>query len=53
MNVLIPRKVIQICGAGGGLFALCDDGTIWNFQQFTWAQIKALPEEVASSGTLG
>lgn len=42
------RKIIQIAGAAGALFALCDDGTVWNFAGITWNQVKGLPvpEEV-------
>ena len=25
------RKIIQISTASSGLFALCDDGTVWGF----------------------
>lgn len=33
-------KVIQIAGAGGGLYALAEDGTIWAYQGIKWAQVR-------------
>lgn len=47
------RKVIQICGAGGGLFALCEDGSIWNFAGLTWNPVKDLPQPEVPHGTDG
>jgi hypothetical protein len=43
------RKVVQIAASTGlDLFALCDDGTVWiNDSKTTWAQLTAIPQEVA------
>jgi hypothetical protein len=49
-----PRKIIQIAHAmsderGFSIVALCDDGTLWDFdgQYRNWRQIPAIPQESA------
>lgn len=46
LSAMKYRKVVQISGAGGGLFCLCDDGTIWAMNTLgTWSPIKN-PSEI-------
>lgn len=51
----MSRKVIQIAatsygetGDGGGmtpdLYALCDDGTIWNLVGSNWSLVEPIPQ---------
>lgn len=50
------RKIIQICVDGetdeqsGTLFALCDDGTVWqkvNRKEYHWEQVESIPVGVS------
>lgn len=41
------RKIVQIaCGDAGWnkLVALCDDGTVWNWEPPNWRQLKPVPQ---------
>ncbi len=49
-----PRKIIQIAHAmsderGFSVVALCDDGTLWEYegQYRSWRQTPAIPQESA------
>lgn len=45
----MPRKVVQVCVSSTRFFALCDDGTIWDYDddpacyRNPWSQVKPVP----------
>jgi hypothetical protein len=41
------RKIIQISTASSGLFALCDDGTVWGFtaNHPGWMRVPDIPQD--------
>jgi hypothetical protein len=41
------RRIIQINTTSGGLFALCDDGTIWGFStnHTGWMRVPDIPQD--------
>ena len=41
------RKIIQISTAPSGLFALCDDGTVWGFtaNHPGWMRVPDIPQD--------
>lgn len=39
-----PRRITQLCGSTEGVFALCDDGTVWQLIGGVWAPEPAIPQ---------
>jgi hypothetical protein len=39
-----PRQVAQLCGSAEGLFALCNDGTIWQLLGGMWLPEPPIPQ---------
>jgi hypothetical protein len=41
------RRIIQISTASSGLFALCDDGTVWGFtaNHPCWMRVPDIPQD--------
>jgi hypothetical protein len=44
---MTKRKIIQITNSNDRLFALCDDGTVWEFNHDgRWGMVPKLPGQV-------
>ena len=43
----VPRTVVQISAAPGQFYALCDDGTVWNWNDegewAAWPPVEHIP----------
>ena len=39
-----PRRITQLCGSGEGLFALCNDGTVWQLLGGVWLPEPGIPQ---------
>lgn len=46
-----PRRITQLAGTGGCLYALADDGSVWMFTG-SWHEIPALPTHRPAGGTV-
>jgi hypothetical protein len=38
------RRINQICSHDGKLYAVCDDGTLWNYELMNWWLVKQIPQ---------
>ena len=40
------RRIVQIATSGDNLYALCDDGTVWQYSQsvFAWQEHSRIPQ---------
>lgn len=39
-----PRTITQLCGSAEGLFALCNDGTVWQLLGGVWCPEPGIPQ---------
>ena len=39
-----PRRITQLCAMSETLYALCDDGTVWERRGATWLLEPAIPQ---------
>ena len=47
----MTRKPIQIvCGGGGEIVCLCDDGSMWQLLKWQWKQIDDVPQPIPEPG---
>ena len=39
-----PRTITQLCGSAESLFALCNDGTVWQLIGGVWCPEPGIPQ---------
>ena len=39
-----PRTIAQLCGSAEGLFAMCNDGTVWELLGGVWLPAPGIPQ---------
>jgi hypothetical protein len=40
-----PRTITQLCGAGDAMYALCNDGSVWQLLAGMWLPEPGIPQQ--------